>query len=72
MPLIPDNYRSSGETVPVEVFLPKGSGRVRSVLIIHGSSGLGVQYRADIVSFAEACVARGIGACCRTISHRRS
>ncbi len=58
----PESYRSGGEDVPVGTFLPQGSGRVPGVLIIHGSSGLGAQYRADIESFGEALAEQGIGA----------
>ena len=62
MPCSLESYQSGGEAVPVEVFVPSAIGPVPSVLIVHGSAGLGALYKADIVSFADALSARGIGA----------
>ena len=61
---MPIDYNSGTEKVPVDVFLPKGSAGapVRGVLVIHGSSGLADEYKADMVSFAEALSKKGIGA----------
>lgn len=57
-----ESFSSGGQPVSLEVFLPAASGKHPAVLIIHGSAGLLPQYRADIVSFAEALVAAGIAA----------
>ena len=66
-------YRSGTETVPADVFLPDGlAGPVPGVLVIHGSSGLAAQYKADMISFAEALSKNGIGAVFRITLSRRS
>jgi dienelactone hydrolase len=57
-----EHFSSGGQTVSLDVFLPAASGKPPAVLILHGSFGLLPQYRADIVSFAEALAEAGIGA----------
>lgn len=57
-----ESFSSGGQPVSLEVFLPASSGKRPAVLILHGSFGLLPQYRADIVSFAEALVESGIAA----------
>jgi dienelactone hydrolase len=58
-----ERYDSGTEKVPADVFLPDGvGGPVPGVLVIHGSSGLAPQYKADMISFAEALAKNGIGA----------
>ena len=57
-----ESFKSGGHDVALEVFMPASSGRNPGVLILHGSFGLKPQYRADIVSFAEAFAMIGIAA----------
>jgi dienelactone hydrolase len=61
-----ESFLSGGTPVPTEVFEPQSTGKHRAVLILHGTFGLLPQFRADIVSFAEALVANDIAA---TIPH---
>jgi dienelactone hydrolase len=61
MPVSNESYRSSGQSVPIDVFRP-AAGTHPAVLIIHGSSGLGAQFRPDIESFARALEDNGIAA----------
>lgn len=62
--MIPLNESLSSGYGPIslDVFLPASSGRFPAVLVLHGSFGLLPQYKADIVSFAEALVDIGIAA----------
>jgi len=53
-------FTSNGNTVTLDVFPVASNGRHPAVLILHGSFGLMPQYRADIVSFADALLAKGI------------
>ena len=61
-----ESFLSGGKPVPIEVFLPRSTGKHRGVLILHGTFGLLPQFRADIVSFAETLVSKNIAA---TIPH---
>jgi dienelactone hydrolase len=61
-----ESFLSGGNPVPTEVLQPPSAGKHRAVLILHGTFGLLPQFRADIVSFAEALVANDIAA---TIPH---
>jgi carboxymethylenebutenolidase len=54
-----EHFVSGGKPIAAEVFRPATPGRHPAVLILHGSFGLLPQYRADIVSFAEALEAKG-------------
>lgn len=54
------HFMSGGNSITAEVFLPTGTGRHPAVLILHGMAGLVPEYRADIVSFAEAAVDKGM------------
>lgn len=58
----PEKFTSGGNPVTGEVFLPTTAGKHPAVLILHGTFGLMKEYRADIVSFADALVAKGIAA----------
>lgn len=62
MQVTANEYTSSGRTVPVEVFAPPAGAKTPTVLIIHGSSGLGPKYRPDIESFALALKGAGLSA----------
>jgi len=53
-------FTSNGRTVTLDVFPIASSGKHPAVLILHGSFGLMPEYKADIVSFADALVANGI------------
>ena len=58
-----ERFPSGSQSVPWESFMPRASsGPCPAVLVLHGSFGMLPAYRADIVSFAEAPAARGIGA----------
>jgi dienelactone hydrolase len=57
-----ETFLSGGQRVTLEIFLPATSGKHPAMLILHGSSGLQPQYRADIVSFARAFTEAGIAA----------
>ena len=57
-----ETYPSSGQTVPIGIYRPGAGTSHPAVLIVHGSSGLGPAYRADIESFAKALAAAGIAA----------
>ena len=56
----PEKYDSGGVPIPVEVFEPTTPPPHPAVLIVHGSAGLGPQFRPDIVSFADALAGAGI------------
>jgi dienelactone hydrolase len=53
-------FTSNGQTVTLDVFAIASTGKHPAVLILHGSFGLMPQYKADIVSFADALLANGI------------
>jgi len=53
-------FTSNGETVTLDVFPVAAAGKHPAVLILHGSFGLMPQYKADIVSFADGLLAKGI------------
>ena len=53
-------FSSNGEAVTFDVYPVPSAGRHPVVLILHGSFGLMPQYKADIVSFADALLAKGI------------
>ncbi len=53
-------FTSSGQPVSMDVYLPPPGGAPPAALILHGSFGLLPQYRADIVSFAEALLRQGV------------
>src|SRR4051794_38140086 len=55
-----ENFSSGGQSVPVDVFEPASTGKHPAVLILYGTFGLLPDYRADIVSFPEALVEKGI------------
>jgi dienelactone hydrolase len=57
-----ESFSSAGQTVALDVFQATSAGKHPAVLILHGTFGLLPQYRADIVSFAEALVEKGISA----------
>jgi len=57
-----EKFLSGTQQVQVDVFLPAAAGKYPAVLVLHGSFGLLPEYRADIVSFPEALVAKGIAA----------
>lgn len=59
---MPENFRSNGKSIGMELFLPVGPPTHPVVLVLHGSFGLLDQYRADITSFAEELVKQGIAA----------
>ncbi len=61
-----EKFSSGGQQIVLEVFEAATAGKRPAVLILHGTFGLVPQYRPDIVSFAEALVAKGISA---TIPH---
>jgi dienelactone hydrolase len=54
------SFSSNGQTVTLDVFPVASAGKHPAVLILHGSFGLMPQYKADIVSFADALLAEGI------------
>ena len=62
MVLLNESLPSGGRPISLDVFLPASSGCFPAVLVLHGSFGLLPQYKADIVSFAEALVDTGIAA----------
>ena len=57
-----EHYHSSGQSVPLGIYQPTSGTSHPAVLIVHGSSGLGPAYRADIESFGHALAAAGIAA----------
>ncbi|MEJ7809283.1 MAG: dienelactone hydrolase family protein [Gemmatimonadaceae bacterium] len=62
MPATTERFTSGSSPITADVFMPQGPGRRPAVLILHGTFGLLPQYRADIVSFAEALTDEGIAA----------
>jgi dienelactone hydrolase len=57
-----ETFVSGGMSVPIETFMPGAPLQRRAVLVLHGSAGLGPEYRTEIVSFAEALRTKGIAA----------
>lgn len=55
-----ETFTSGSQPVSMDVYLPPSGGTPPAVLILHGSFGLLPQYRADIVSFADALLGQGI------------
>lgn len=53
---------TGGRPIALDVYVPVVKGKPPAVVILHGSFGLLPEYRADIVSFAEALVGVGIAA----------
>jgi dienelactone hydrolase len=53
-------FSSNSQTVTLDVFPETSAGKHPTVLILHGSFGLMPQYKADIVSFADALLTQGI------------
>lgn len=62
MSMNPEHFTSAGLTLPLEVFLPAGSGKCAAMLVVHGSFGVLPPYRADMVSFATALAHAGVAA----------
>ena len=55
-----EKYLSGTQSLSIEIFAPASAGKHPAILILHGTFGLLPEYRADIVSFAEALVDKGI------------
>ena len=62
MTTITESFSTGTTSAPIEVFVPDAKPGRRAVLVLHGSAGLGREYHDDIASFAEALVAKEIGA----------
>jgi dienelactone hydrolase len=54
-------FSSNSQAVTLDVFPVPSPGKHPAVLILHGSFGMMPQYKPDIVSFANALLAAGIG-----------
>jgi carboxymethylenebutenolidase len=57
-----ETFVSGGRSIAVEIAMPSAAGEVPLVMILHGTFGMLPQYRAGILSFAEALSNAGIAA----------
>jgi dienelactone hydrolase len=62
MPTTLERFVSGSTSIQTDVYLPKIAGRHPAVLVLHGTFGLMAEFRADILSFAEALADRNIAA----------
>jgi dienelactone hydrolase len=62
MPMTTETFATGATPVPIDIFVPDATPHRRAVLILPGSAGLGPEYRSEIVSFADALVAKQIAA----------
>jgi dienelactone hydrolase len=57
-----ETFPSGGASLPLDVFMPTVAGKTPFVLVLHGGFGIGPEYGAGILPFAEAPTENGVDA----------